>query len=113
MDPRKLKPKQGPESKIQEAVINMLRMREWFVKSTHGNLYQSGFPDLYCAHYKYGQRWVEVKNPLSYRFTGAQLREFPRFSAAGAGIWILVAATEDEYQKLFKSENWFTYIKGI
>ena len=112
MQPLKLKPKKGPEAKIQEDLISFLRAREWFVKSTHGNLYQSGFPDLYCAHYRYGQRWVEVKYAEAYRFTAAQLREFPRFSASRAGIWILTAATESEYQKLFGPENWFTYLKG-
>lgn len=112
MKPLKIKPKKGPEAKIQQELIYFLQAREWLVKPTHGNLYQSGFPDLYCAHHRYGQRWVEVKNPLAYRFTGAQLTEFPRFSAAGAGIWILTAATEDEYAKLFGPENWFTYLKG-
>lgn len=112
MEPKKIG-KQHPEAKIQAAIINFLRQREWFVKPTHGNLYQSGFPDLYCAHHRYGQRWVEVKNLTNYCFTAAQLREFPRFSASGAGIWILTEATEREYQKLFGPENWFTFIKGL
>jgi len=111
MEPKKIAPKKGPEAKIQAAIVNMLRQREWLVKETHGNLYQSGFPDLYACHHDYRARWIEVKNPTAYRFTGAQLRDFPRFSAAGAGIWILVAATESEYQKLFGPENWFSFLK--
>lgn len=113
MQPKKIPGKQGPEAKIQAELVSFLRAREWLVKSTHGNLYQSGFPDLYCAHHKFGQRWVEVKNPEAYRFTNAQILEFPRFAAAGVGIWILVEATESEYQKLFKPCNWYQFIKGV
>lgn len=113
MQPSKVKIKEGPEAKIQEAVVNMLRQRDWFVKETYGTLFSSGWPDLYCCHYKYRQRWCEIKNPLAYRFTGAQMRDFPRFSAAGAGIWILTAATESEYAKLFGPENWHCFLKGM
>jgi hypothetical protein len=94
-------------------VISFLRAREWFVKETHGNLYSSGFPDLYACHHKYRARWIEIKNPEAYRFTAAQMRDFPRFSAAGSGIWILTAATESEYQKLFGPENWYQYLKVV
>ena len=110
MRPFKAKKKKGPEAIIQEAIIGFLRAREWFVKETHGNMYQMGFPDLYAAHYRYGARWIEVKNPDSYKFTTAQLEDFPKFTAAKVGIWILVAATESEYEKLFKAANWHHYL---
>jgi hypothetical protein len=111
MQPKKIPPRVGPEAKIQEAIVKMLRSREWFVKETHGNLYSSGFPDIYACHHDYRARWIEVKNPLAYCFTSAQLRDFPRFSASGSGIWILTAATEFEYEKLFGPENWFAFLK--
>jgi hypothetical protein len=82
-----------------------------FVKSTHGNIYQFGFPDLFATHRKFGARWIEVKNPLSYAFTPAQLEVFPKFVAFGTGVWILVAATEYEYKKLFQPCNWYEYLK--
>jgi len=111
---RKFKPKEtrkgGPEGKIQEEIICMLRTKEWFVKPTHGNMYQSGVPDLFACHRRYGQRWIEVKNPKSYSFTPGQLEDFPLFSANGSGIWILVEASEREYDKLFKPPNWHTYL---
>lgn len=107
MRSRKFRGKQGPEAKIQDALIDFLRVREWFVKPTHGSMYQSGFPDLYTYHPKYRIRWIEVKNPEAYSFTPAQLDNFPRFGP----IWILVAATEYEYQKLFGPPNWYTYLK--
>jgi len=111
---RKFKPKEtrkgGPEGRIQEDIIIMLRAKEWFVKPTHGNMYQSGMPDLFVCHRRYGQRWVEVKCPTGSSFTPAQLEDFPLFCANGSGVWILVAATEAEYDKLFKSPNWYQYL---
>lgn len=82
----------------------------WFVKNTHGNQYQSGFPDLYCCHTSYAARWVEVKIADHYAFTAAQLTEFPKFCANGVGIWILTAATEEQYQLLFKPANWHMFL---
>lgn len=105
-----MKDRKGPEAIILEAVVNMLRIKGWHVKKTHGNMYQSGFPDLFCCHSLYGSRWVEIKNPLSYSFTRAQMDEFPKMCANGSGVWVLVAATESEYQKLFKEANWYTYL---
>ena len=88
----------------------MLRSIEWYVHVTHGNEFSMGLPDLYCGHKKYGTRWIEVKNPLGYTFTAAQLEEFPKMTAAGIGIWVLVAATEIEYKKLWQSPNWYQYL---
>lgn len=99
----------GPERKIQNDVIDFLKIRDWFVMETHGNMYQRGFPDLFACHPRYGQRWVEVKNPEKYSFTPAQLECFPRI-CQGSGVWILVGATETEYNKLFKAPNWSYYL---
>ncbi len=110
---RNIRPRTGPEAKIQAALINFFKTRDWGVKETHGNLYQSGFPDLYIYHYRYGTRWVEVKVPEKYKFTNAQLESFPEMSAKGVGIWILTAATEDQYKKLFKPANWHFFFPSI
>jgi hypothetical protein len=106
--PRK---KHGPEKGIQEAIITFLRYRGWFVKATHGNMYQSGFPDLFCTHARYGHRWVEVKDPKRSGdpFTPAQHETFPLLCANGSGVWVLVGATEEEYKKLFTRHNWWQY----
>ncbi len=112
MEPLKPKSKHGPEYYIQQDIIKYLRMREWLVKPTHGSMFQSGFPDLFATHTAYGPRWIEVKNPLSYRFTPAQLEWFPQFGAHGSGVWVLTAATDEEYAKLFRKHNWFLYLKG-
>lgn len=103
----------GPEAKIQSALEDYLKVRDWFVQVMHGNLFQFGVPDMYIAHRRYGARWVEVKNPLSYRFTPAQLETFPRMAAAGVGVWVLIAATESEYRKLFAPANWHTYLMNM
>lgn len=110
MQKKSLKPRQGPEDKIQEDIIKFLRGREWLVKATHGNMYQSGFPDLYCTHKHHGIRWIEVKNPVSFSFTNAQKEWFPLLSANGTRIWVLGEATESEYKKLWLPENWREYM---
>jgi len=111
MKPLIPKKKHGPEHEIQNDIIKFLRYRGWFVKPTHGNMYQSGFPDLFCTHYQYGHRWVEVKDPgrTGDPFTNAQREIFPLLCANGSGVWVMVAATEPEYQKLFKKYNWWQY----
>lgn len=100
----------GPEAKIQHALIKFLEDRGWFVRVIHGNMYQSGLPDLFACQRKYGTRWIEVKNPLSYKFQPSQLITFPRMMAEGVGVWILTAATQTEYDKLFKGANWYWYL---
>lgn len=106
----KMKSKKGPESKIQRDIINMLRIKGWYVMVTHGGMFQSGFPDLYATHSKYGARWIEVKNAKAYSFTAAQLECFPKLTANGTRIWVLVGASEEEYAKLFKEANWYYYL---
>lgn len=101
--------KTGPEAKIQAALIEFLTIRQWFVKETHGNLYQKGFPDLYATHAQYKARWIEVKQPTGYCFTAAQLEDFPKLCAFGAGVWVLTAATDNEYKKLWQPCNWWWY----
>ena len=104
--------KAGPEAKIQSDIITFLRDREWFVRHLHGNAYQSGFPDLWCCHVRYGHRWVEVKLPgmIGSRFTAAQLEVFPKLCANGSGVWVITGATESEYKKLWKKSNWWAYL---
>jgi len=105
------KKKHGPEFNIRESIMIFMQFRGWFVKITHGNIFSSGFPDLFCTHMRYGHRWVEVKDPnrRGDPFTAAQLEVFPLLCANGSGVWVLVAATEAEYQKLFKKFNWWQY----
>ena len=110
MKAKSFRPTEKPEERIQRLITEFLRIRDWLVRSTHGNIYQMGFPDLFCAHRKYGIRWVEVKNPISYSFTPAQVEFFPRMYAHGVGVWVLVDATEYEYQKLFQPCNYHAYM---
>jgi len=103
--------KTKPETIIQKALIDYLKLRNWYVKNTHGNPYSMGFPDLYACHKSYGTRWIEVKVKDKYSFTPAQMDVFPEFAAKGVGIWILTAATDYEYKKLFKSANWWAFLE--
>ena len=107
---RHVRPRTKPESILQGKIIDMLKVYDWHIKETHGNLYQSGFPDLYIYHPTDGTRWVEVKVPNKYKFTSAQLTTFPDMSACNVGIWILTAATTLEYDKLYGPANWHMYL---
>jgi hypothetical protein len=102
--------KRQPEAIIQKEIMNYLRLREWLVINIHGSIYSMGLPDLYACHSRYGSRFIEVKNPKYYSFTAAQLEIFPQLMSKGVGVWVLVAATEEEYKKLFKPANWHHYL---
>lgn len=112
MDPFEPKKKKNPEAIIQDAIIEMLELKGWFVKVTHGNMYQSGFPDLFACHSLYGQRWIEVKKPgfKGSKFTKAQLEDFPLLCANGSNVWILTGDSDEEYEKLFTECNWWQYL---
>jgi len=107
--------KSGPEAKIQKDLITLLLQKGWYIKVMPGSKYLSGMPDLFATHSGYGQRLIEVKLPgmVGSKFTPAQLETFPKLSANGSGIWILTAATEMEYQLLFKTQNFWSYLPGF
>lgn len=113
MQPKRLPPKRGPEDKLQAAWKTFLEARGWYVKSTHGGMFQSGFPDLWITHRDYGGKWVEIKLPhmKGSRFTKAQKECFPKLAENGTPIWILTTVCEQEYKKLFDFEegNWMEY----
>ena len=114
MDPLNIRNhKKGPEAKIQDALIKFLKERGWFVKVLHGSIYQSGMPDLFAVKRRYGQRFIEVKQPVKFKFTSAQWEDFPRMVAEGVSIWVLTAATEKEYAKLFQKPNLWVYMGGF
>ena len=106
-----IKPKHGKEWHIQKALIDFLKTRGWVVEVMHGNAFQRGIPDLYLFKKGFGERWVDVKHPKRYSFTKAQRIKWPAWDKAGIGIWILTAATQREYDKLFAPPNWLEYWK--
>ena len=102
-------PSRGPEWTIQEAGRIVLEANGWFVKNTHGNIYSYGFADQFATHKKYGQRWIEYKNPVNYQFTPAQIEFFPQFNAAGVGVWVCTSSSQVP-DILFKPHNWRNYL---
>lgn len=113
MNPAQLKLRDNPEKKIQEAIENMLRMKGWHVMRTHGNLFQSGFPDIFACHSRYGQRWIEVKLPgmKGSKFTPAQMEHFPKICANGSGVWVMTSTSEQEYIAVIKDKpNWWKFL---
>lgn len=109
MDPVKFRGGKGPEAKIQDAFIAFLEDRGWHCERMIGigssqqqkRGTQVGIPDLYIMHPVFGQRWVDLKNPGKYEFTKAQKQKWLLWEKFGCPIWIITAATEEEYDKLF------------
>jgi hypothetical protein len=108
---RIIKPKHGPEWHIQQALIDYLKERGWLVEVMHGNAFQQGIPDLYVHHPQWGSRWIDCKNPKDYTFTKAQRSKWPLWDHYGVGIWILTAADQEQYDRLFGLPNWKDYWK--
>ncbi len=107
------RPKHGPEFKIQTDLREFLAYRGWLVERTHGNKFQTGFPDLFIAHREHGSRWIDCKVSGQYSFTRAQREKWPKWEAASVGIWILCGATQADYDLLFQPPNWRAYWKAI
>lgn len=103
--------KHGPEYHIQEELREFLEARGWLVERMIGNALQKGIPDLYCFHPRWGERWIDVKNSTSYSFTDEQKKKWPHWEKYKCGIWILTAANETEYAKLFGPPNFRAYWK--
>ena len=74
--PKKFLPCKGPEAIIQEDIIKFLRYRGWYVKTPTGICIKSGFL-IFLSATPTVCVGVEVKNPLKYAFTPAQLENFP------------------------------------
>ena len=106
-----IRKKHGPEWFIQKDLIEFLKTRGWWVEVMHGNAFQRGIPDLFVHHPRKGSRWIDCKSPKDYTFTKAQRLKWPIWDHFGIGIWILTAATQAEYDKLFALPNWKEYWK--
>jgi hypothetical protein len=111
MDHKKFKDKHGPEYKVQAKFIEYLQCRNWRVERMIGNALQMGIPDIFIMHEKHGTRWVDLKAPGKYEFTRAQIHKWPLWEAKKVGIWIIRAATDEEYDKLFHPPNMREYWK--
>jgi hypothetical protein len=106
------RPKHGGEWHIQQKLTAYLKAEGWHVERMIGNAFQTGVPDLYAAHPKWGTRWIDVKRPgKDYSFTKAQKRKWPVWEAFGIGIWILTGVDQENYDRLFKAPNWRDYWK--
>lgn len=106
-----------PEVKdVVTPLTNLMRGKGWYVKKLHGSMFQSGLPDLFTAHLKFGQRLIECKHPscCKLEFGGlspSQRASFQELTDYGVQIWILTGP--EEYMKLFEPPNWktYTYVK--
>ena len=99
----------NPESGIQASIQRFLRQRGWLTERMHGNAYQVGIPDLFAFHKKHGFRWIDVKVKGKYSFTKGQCQKWTEWEKHDLGVWIMIAASDDEYMKLFQPPNFRAY----
>ena len=102
----------GNEHKIAKQCDEMLRARGWLVERTHGSAFQRGLPDRFIWRRNAGFRWVDYKDASRYEYTVAQREKWPTWERYGLGVWILTAATQTEYDKLFEPPNFRHYWKA-
>lgn len=98
----------GPEHDLQLKVIDQLEKAGWFAMSTHGSMYQHGFPDVYACKDR-RQRWIELKIEGAYKFTPAQLETFPRLMAENVPVWVSTDRT-NVLDVIEGAPNWTQYL---
>lgn len=102
------------EAMIQKAIITRLQKLKWYVKVMHGSTYQSGMPDLFATHRLYGPRLIEVKKPVGYSFTPAQISDFAQIISHGTEIYVLCGDSDTEIAKLFGLKgNYYQYLEKM
>lgn len=97
--------KSQPELTIRSAVRDFLTARGWHVEIMHGNQFQHGIPDLWTWHAQWNFRWIDTKTPKKNSLTKRQCQKWPIWEKKGIGVWIMVEATQAEYDKLMGPPN--------
>lgn len=97
------------EQEGQDKLRNFMHARGWHTEKTHGNMYQSGWPDLLCMHNKFGRKWVECKVP-GEKLRQSQIACFLKWSEFGETIYIM--HDDDDYDILFGKPNWMPYARN-
>lgn len=79
----------------------------WYVKKIHGSKYQSGLPDVYAHHLKFGGLWIELKHDKN-KLEDSQVHEFALMSKHGARIFV-IRDVKEYPEVLYHAPNWGTY----
>jgi hypothetical protein len=103
-----LKSRGSPEHQQQQALRRRMEQEGWLTEKVHGNLYQSGWPDLFCHHLTHGARWIELKRSAKTKLRPSQVGLFTRWSHYGVNVWVLTGP--EDYVLLFKPPNWRNHV---
>jgi hypothetical protein len=88
-----------------------MEARGWLVEKVHGSMYMKGWPDYYCFHPRFGERWLETKRPEHGHLEPSQEKKFRKWQAFG--IKIVIASCVEDYNVVLKGEpNWWKWCKG-
>lgn len=97
------------ETKASNTLRKFMEARGWYLVKLHGNVYQSGMPDLYCGHILHGYRWIEMKAPGG-KLRPSQMTRFAELREVGIEVYVL--ESYHHYDRLFKDRgNWLHYVR--
>ena len=93
----------------QEALRKYMEDRGWLVEKVHGSITMKGWPDLYCHHPVFGQRWVECKrHGKKGKLQDSQVAKFKKWAKFKIGVWVLCSPSD--YDLLFDPPNWHKFL---
>ena len=99
------------EKDHSEELRKHMEERGWLVEKVHGSMYMQGWPDFYCFHPRFGQRWLEMKIPKDGLLETTQVRKFRKWQAFG--IVVVVATTVKDYPSVLENKaNWWRWMPG-
>ncbi len=104
-----LKKRPTLEATIPARIRKALARLGWTAWKIHGGRFQSGWPDLYCAHPELGVRWIEVKRPKTGKLTRGQRQRFAELEANGVGVWLLDGAEPTDIAVIHGPPPWRYY----
>lgn len=94
----------GPEAEICKQLKLKAISEGWVCDKTFGTVYQTGWPDYYCAHKDHGAFWLEVKSPRG-SLEASQYAMFTKLEKVGIPVFILT--DPEQFPSLFKQPpNW-------
>lgn len=103
--------RKAPEKRIQWKSVKLLRDLGFFVVSTsqpQRAMMTAGIPDLFCAHRRFGQFWVEVKNPTrrNHARGGLTIDQLQwHMAAKECGVEVITVYDESDLLPLLKAKG--------
>ena len=96
------------EKELSDNIRVRLHLDGWHTEKSHGNAYQSGWPDLYCMHPEHGQCWIETK-VRGKKLEASQVTTFLKWHKHRVRIYIITSVDDLILVYKHKPPNWPEY----